>query len=85
MKWFSMFVVLCFLAHSSLAKKKAVKSLNDGDTIPQVDFITRTRTDDGEFDWKTLTTDDYFKNKRIVLFALPGAFTPTCSSLPSSR
>lgn len=75
-----MFVVLCFSAHSSLAKKKAVKSLNDGDTIPQVDFITRTRTDDGEFDWKTLTTDDYFKNKRIVLFALPGAFTPTCSS-----
>ena len=27
-----------------------------------------------------LTTDDYFKGKRVVLFALPGAFTPTCSS-----
>ena len=27
-----------------------------------------------------LTTDDYFKGKRVVLFALPGAFTPTCST-----
>ena len=26
------------------------------------------------------TTDDYFKNKRVVVFALPGAFTPTCST-----
>ena len=26
------------------------------------------------------TTNDYFKNKRVVLFSLPGAFTPTCSS-----
>ena len=26
-----------------------------------------------------MTTDDYFKGKRVVLFSLPGAFTPTCS------
>ena len=31
--------------------------------------------------WTEKTTDDYFKNKRVVLFSLPGAFTPTCSSL----
>ena len=31
-------------------------------------------------DWETKTTDDYFKNKRVVAFSLPGAFTPTCSS-----
>ena len=31
--------------------------------------------------WVEKSTDDFFKNKRVVLFSLPGAFTPTCSSL----
>ena len=31
--------------------------------------------------WLNKTTDDYFAGKRVVLFSLPGAFTPTCSSL----
>lgn len=31
-------------------------------------------------DWETKTTDDYFKGKRVVVFSLPGAFTPVCSS-----
>ena len=31
-------------------------------------------------EWVNKTTDDYFKGKRVVLFSLPGAFTPTCSS-----
>ena len=36
-------------------------------------------------EWKDVTTNDLFKNKRIVMFSLPGAFTPTCSGqeLPS--
>ena len=30
-------------------------------------------------EWKDVTTDDLFKDKRVVMFSLPGAFTPTCS------
>jgi peroxiredoxin len=49
--------------------------LKEGDKIPSVTFRTRA---DG--DWKDVTSDDLFGNKRVVMFALPGAFTPTCSS-----
>jgi peroxiredoxin len=43
--------------------------------LPDVTFKCRVA---GE--WIDKTTNDFFKGKRIVLFALPGAFTPTCSS-----
>lgn len=55
----------------------------EGDKVPDVKFLTRTRiesTDENPFDWKTMSSDDFFKGKRVVLFSLPGAFTPTCSS-----
>ena len=54
------------------------------DTVPHVVFKTRVRDESVEgpnpFRWQDVTTEDIFKGKRVVLFALPGAFTPTCSS-----
>lgn len=55
-----------------------------GDKLPQVTFQTRVRDESvggpNPFRWEPVTTDDYFKGKRVVLFSLPGAFTPTCST-----
>ncbi len=45
-----------------------------GDHIPDALFPIRKGDD-----WHTLTTNDVFKGRKVVLFALPGAFTPTCS------
>ncbi len=51
-----------------------------GFRLPKVTFKTRVRDDaDSDYRWQDTTTDDYFKGKRVVLFSLPGAFTPTCS------
>src|SRR6267154_1003760 len=47
----------------------------EGQKVPQVSFRTRT-----ESDWKTVSTDEIFKGKTVIVFSLPGAFTPTCSS-----
>jgi len=50
-------------------------------TVPNVTFKVRSRSvETGEFQWQYPTTDDYFKGKRVVMFSLPGAFTPTCST-----
>ncbi len=52
--------------------------------VPDATFKTRVRNDtlggDNPFEWRELSSSDVFANKRIVLFSLPGAFTPTCST-----
>ena len=53
------------------------------DRVPDVVFHTRVRNDALEgpnpFEWKDLTTTEIFGGQRIVLFGVPGAFTPSCS------
>ena len=55
-----------------------------GSTLPQVTFRTRVRDESvggpNPFRWQDMTTAGYFAGKRVVLFSLPGAFTPTCST-----
>lgn len=53
-------------------------------TVPEITFKTRVRDEsiggDNPFRWQDVTSSDIFKGKSIVVLALPGAFTPTCSS-----
>ncbi len=46
-----------------------------GDTLPAATFMTSTAEGPAP-----ITTDDIFKGKTVALFAVPGAFTPTCSA-----
>ncbi len=46
-----------------------------GQKVPSVTFPIRKNDD-----WTTRTSDEIFTNKTVVVFSLPGAFTPTCSS-----
>jgi peroxiredoxin len=70
-------------SHAVAQASEVAGAVKAGDAVPDVVFKTRTRidsADDNPFDWKDVTTDDLFKDKRVALFSLPGAFTPTCSS-----
>lgn len=51
-----------------------MKPLAIGDRIPTVNF--RTRTDDN---WLDISSTEIFAGRTVVVFSLPGAFTPTCS------
>jgi peroxiredoxin len=52
--------------------------------VPDVTFKTRVRDESvggpNPYRWQDLTTSDIFAGKKVVVFSLPGAFTPTCSS-----
>lgn len=47
----------------------------EGQAVPDVTFHTRINDD-----WIDVSTRELFANKKVIVFALPGAFTPTCSS-----
>ncbi len=55
-----------------------------GNSIPNVTFRVRVRDEsiggDNPFKWEDMSSDQIFANKNILLFSLPGAFTPTCST-----
>src|ERR1051326_7556454 len=56
-------------------KRRGKAMIKVGDRIPSVKL--KHMTADGP---KDITTDEIFKGKKVVLYALPGAFTPTCSA-----
>src|SRR6185503_15780072 len=53
-----------------------IMAIKVGDKLPEAKF--RVMGAEGPA-WKT--TDDVFKGKKVALFAVPGAFTPTCNNL----
>jgi thioredoxin-dependent peroxiredoxin len=55
------------------------------DRVPDVVFKTRVRDEsiggENPFKWQDITTKDIFAGKKVAIFSLPGAFTPTCSAM----
>ena len=72
------------------SKKRKIKTKKnklekkEGKMIPNIMLRIRVRDDSlqksNPFKWKSVNTQDLFKNKKIVIVCLPGAFTPICSS-----
>ena len=62
--------------------------MNEITTVPSVSFRVRVPDENAESNnceimpstWADLTTDEIFNNKKVIVFSLPGAFTPTCST-----
>ena len=49
--------------------------------VPVMDFPIRVETDESPgWKWDTLTHDQIFKGKKVIVFSLPGAYTPTCTN-----
>lgn len=65
--------------------------MKEGICVPAVTFKKRIRDEsiggDNPFKWIDVTTKNIFSENRVVVFSLPGAFTPTCSTyqVPASK
>lgn len=60
------------------------KHLQEGSRVPDVCFKTRVRDEsvggENPYRWQDVMSNEIFGGKTVVVFGLPGAFTPTCSS-----
>ena len=61
--------------------------MKNGLKLPRIIFKTRVYDESllscdnpNPYRWQDMITDDYFADKRVVVFSLPGAFTPICST-----
>lgn len=61
-----------------------IRAKRIGSIVPAVVFKTRVRDESvggpNPYRWQDVTSYDYFGGKRVIIFSLPGAFTPTCST-----
>jgi glutaredoxin-like protein len=65
----------CNFHFSKMPRSQTMLENREGQRVPQVTFRTRCN-----HAWVDVTTDELFRGKSVVVFSLPGAFTPTCSS-----
>ena len=72
---------------SCVSNREVKMTLKQGDLIPEINFCFRvgdSRPDSGTCPtggkFVEKTTGELFSNKKILIFSLPGAFTPTCST-----
>jgi len=62
--------------------------MTENNTVPSASFRVRVPDENAESNnceivpstWADLTTEEIFNNKKVIVFSLPGAFTPTCST-----